>query len=92
MSLREVTEYSKRIGLMPIRIRKLSRAKHIFSHVEWHMKGYEIWVDELEKTNKKEFLFICPEEIQKIYPIPSAFEKYMPQTGQTEVRENNGRP
>ncbi len=92
LSLREVTEYSKRIGLMPIRIRKLSQAKHIFSHVEWHMKGYEIWVDELEKTNKKEFLFICPEEIQKIYPIPSAFEKYMPQTGQTEVRENNGRP
>ena len=33
--------------------------------------------NELEKTNNKKYLFIHPEEIQKEYPIPSAFEKYM---------------
>ena len=32
------------LGLMPLRIKKLSAAKHIFSHVEWHMTGYEILV------------------------------------------------
>ena len=32
------------MGLMPLRIKKLSAAKHIFSHVEWHMTGYEILV------------------------------------------------
>lgn len=63
---------------MPMRIRELGEEKHIFSHIEWHMLGYEIKVDELEKTNKKDFLFIHPEEIQKKYPIPTAFEKYMP--------------
>lgn len=77
LSLDEVTKYSKEIGLMPIHIKKLTCAKHVFSHVEWHMIGYEIRVDELEKTNKKDFLFITMEEIQKVYPIPSAFEKYM---------------
>ena len=32
------------MGLMPLRIKKLSAAKHIFSHVEWHMTGFEILV------------------------------------------------
>ncbi|MCI8560717.1 MAG: A/G-specific adenine glycosylase [Dorea sp.] len=73
----EVVEYCKEIGLMPVRIKALSLAKHIFSHVEWHMTGYLIKVDELEKTNNKEYLFIHPEEIEAVYPIPSAFEKYM---------------
>lgn len=77
LTAEEVTEYSKSIGLMPVHIQELSEAKHIFSHVEWHMTGYMIKVDELEKTNKKDFLFIHPEEIEKTYPIPSAFEKYM---------------
>ena len=73
----EVTRYSKSIGLMPVRVRKLPDAKHIFSHVEWHMTGYAIQVDELEKTNRRELLFIHLEEIQKEYPVPSAFEKYI---------------
>lgn len=76
MSLGEAAEYSKKIGLAPVRIKELGEAKHVFSHVEWHMTGYEILVDELEKTNKKGFLFIRPEEIEEAYPIPSAFGYY----------------
>lgn len=76
MTMKEVTEYSKSIGLMPIRVKKLETAKHVFSHIEWHMTGYEVMVDELEKTNQKDFLFIHPEEIEKKYSMPSAFEKY----------------
>ena len=75
--MEEVTAYSKKIGLMPVRIKKLEDAKHIFSHIEWHMSGYEIVVDELEKTNEKAFLFIHPEEIEKKYSIPSAL-KHIP--------------
>lgn len=78
MTVEEVTKFSKEIGLMPIHIKKLPPAKHIFSHVEWHMIGYEIRVDELEKTNKKGLLFIHPEEIKQEYPIPAAFDKYNP--------------
>ncbi len=76
LSEEEVIAYSKQIGLAPIRIQKLEDAKHIFSHVEWHMIGYRIQVDELEITNKKELLFIHPEEIEHQFPIPAAFEKY----------------
>lgn len=73
----EVIDYCKQIGLSPIRIKKLEKAKHIFSHVEWHMIGYQIQVDELEKACTSEMIFAYPEEIQKRYPIPAAFEKYI---------------
>lgn len=73
----EVIAYSKEIGLAPIRIRPLGEAKHIFSHVEWHMIGYQIQVDELEKACRADMIFARPEEIQKRYPIPAAFEKYI---------------
>lgn len=73
----EAEDYCKNIGLMPVRMKKFPAAKHIFSHVEWHMIGYEIWVDELEKTNKEEYLFIHPDEIMNVYPVPSAFDSYM---------------
>lgn len=76
IELDEVSSYSKKIGLMPVRIKELGQAKHIFSHVEWHMMGYEVMVDELEQTNEQGFLFILPEEIEREYPIPSAFEYY----------------
>ena len=81
LSMDEVTAYSKEIGLAPIRIRPLEKAKHIFSHIEWHMIGYEVIVDELEKTNEKGFLFALPEEIGKKYSIPSAFEVYVKHAG-----------
>lgn len=72
----EVLIYSKHIGLSPLRIQRLEDGKHIFSHVEWHMIGYRIRVDELEKASAEEMLFIHPEEIQAEYPIPAAFETY----------------
>lgn len=72
----EVITYSKQIGLAPLRIKRLEPAKHIFSHVEWHMIGYSVRVDELERSCTERMLFIHPEEIQEEYPIPAAFEKY----------------
>ncbi len=78
LTMKETTAWLKSIGLMPVRIRPLPAAKHIFTHVEWHMIGYEVLVDELEKTNDEQFLFVRPEEIRKTYPIPSAFDAYLP--------------
>ena len=41
------------------------------------MIGYQIQVDELEKFCNADMIFARPEEIQKRYPIPAAFEKYI---------------
>ena len=82
----EVIEYAKEAGLMPVRVKRLGSAKHIFSHVEWHMIGYEIVVDELERQMKKsggekgeaDVIFAGLKELKEKYPMPSAFEAYMP--------------
>ena len=86
----EVVRYAKSLGLMPIRVKKLGSVKHIFSHVEWHMVGYEVIVDELEKNMKDqegrkdqgaapgEIIFAELRELKEHYPMPSAFEAYMP--------------
>lgn len=76
----EVLSFLKDIGLHVIHIRKLEESKHIFTHKEWHMVGYEIRVDELEtdELSKKKtgFLFVEPAMTQEHYPIPSAFVAY----------------
>ena len=47
LSMEEVVEYCKSIGLTPVFVKELPAAKHIFSHIEWHMKGFAVRVDEL---------------------------------------------
>jgi len=73
----EALAYSKQIGLAPLHIKPLGEAKHIFSHVEWQMCGYSIRVDELEKSCTEDMLFVHPQEVEKEYPIPAAFEYYV---------------
>lgn len=76
----EVTAYLAANGLHALRIQPLEEAKHIFTHKEWHMKGYMIRVDELapkvltEET--ADWLFIEPWETQERYPVPTAFSAY----------------
>ena len=72
----EAIAYCKQVGLSPLRIQPLENGKHVFSHVEWHMVGYRVRVDELEKSCTEKMLFVHPEEIQAEYPIPAAFETY----------------
>ena len=75
----EAVGYAKSLGLMPIRIKKLGSAKHIFSHVEWHMIGYEIMVDELEQNMEQNaVIFADIRELEECYPMPSAFDAYQP--------------
>ena len=87
LSREEAIRYSASIGLMPVRVKKLEAAKHIFSHVEWHMTGYEVVVDELEKNCSEEMIFAAKDEIQKKYSIPSAFEAYLPREKEEKEHE-----
>lgn len=77
LSQEEALAYSRTIGLAPLRIKPLGEAKHIFSHVEWQMIGYSIRVDELEQSCTENMIFIHPDEVEKNYPIPAAFENYV---------------
>lgn len=76
----QVLSYLKKIGLKVLHIQDIGEAKHIFSHREWHMKGYAVKVDELEapyeSVVKAGLLFIDLEEAAQKYPIPSAYKTY----------------
>ena len=88
LTMEEAVAYSKDIGLVPVRVKKLGEARHIFSHVEWDMVGYLVQVDELEKSCREEMIFIHPRTAQEEYAIPSAFEKY---AGYLKIRLGNER-
>ncbi len=76
------------LGFSAIRITPLPDAKHIFTHIEWHMRAYLILVEDTEDgvhaSDKGEVLFLKPEEIRRSYPIPSAFSAYSRKIFETE--------
>lgn len=92
LSEKEVLNLVKQMSLSPIRIQKLESSKHIFTHKEWHMIGYVIKVEELDEVEGKQNLeqdkneimngimngifLIEPQETEKQYPIPTAFQRY----------------
>ena len=61
--------------LHPMRIQRLEEAKHIFSHVEWHMQGYMVEVDSLTREEAG-LLFVEAAHSEEAYPIPAAFAAY----------------
>ena len=67
----------KMTGTYALRIRSVREAKHIFSHVEWHMRGYEIYTSPPSDTvDLPEVIYADASEIERKYPIPSAFSAY----------------
>lgn len=72
---RQVLEYVKKMGLHPLQMKEVGEGKHIFSHVEWHMKGFEIKIDEIQEI-PQDCLFINRRDLVETYSIPSAFGVY----------------
>ncbi len=72
----EVAEYLADNGWRALSIQPLEDAKHVFTHREWHMKGYMVRVDSLEGAGKTDWLYIEPGQTKEKYPIPSAFSAY----------------
>ena len=53
-------------------IEELGKAKHVFSHVEWHMMGYYLKLSEM----LEEYEWKSADEIKNGYAIPAAFSAY----------------
>ena len=60
-------------------ITPLGDKKHIFSHVEWHMKGYHVLLNEQgnNQRNERPCIWADREEIEHRYSIPNAFAAYI---------------
>jgi len=93
LTKKQVAELSKKAldaflahqDLTPVSVFPLPAAKHIFSHVEWHMTGYDIQVASLDAlpatpdpdpAGDRQTLFVSPLSELDRYSIPNAFDAF----------------
>ena len=81
----QALDWIKQEGFQALHIQRLPDAKHIFSHVEWHMRAYRVKACEMAKEKRKTekkgaekepFFVVEKDRIRNEIPIPSAFSAY----------------
>ena len=64
-------------GLRPREIYRQSDKKHIFTHIQWNMRGYYLEVSE----EAEGFQWFTPHEINTQAALPTAFRQFWEETG-----------
>jgi len=75
-------------GFTSCRITELPLSRHIFTHLEWHMKGYFIRAAQLRDS--PDFVWANKDEIKSRYSIPTAFKTIIKYAGET-IRNDFGK-
>ncbi len=90
LSLEAVRELLTAQGITPLYLTPLEESKHIFTHLEWHMTGFEVILPEgalqaaakIPQDGGENLLdgsFLAPrEEIDDAYAVPTAYRAYRP--------------
>lgn len=73
LSPAEAGAQALRWGLTPTQWRRSLSAKHIFTHVEWHMTGYVL---EVSGTGAEELLWVDAPALDTL-AVPSAFARFL---------------
>ena len=75
LSRKEALDAVRELGLSPVHIKKLPDSRHIFSHIEWHMKAYEILTDNIDQALPEGYVLLNKKELRQ-FAVPSAFHTY----------------
>ncbi len=81
---REVRAFLAAADCAPLYLTPLGDAKHVFTHVEWHMVGFEVILPEgslikIPVDGAENPLFLAPrEEIDATFAVPTAYRAYRP--------------
>lgn len=68
-----LTEFLEEWGLQPQTVSFYKDAKHVFTHIDWLLKGWRV-----AAAHKSErFLWVSPKEMEEAYPLPTAFRKML---------------
>ncbi len=70
---KEIENIAKNWKLKLIEINPSKDKKHIFTHIEWKMKSYELIVE----NKNTEFIWVSQKQLDKEYPLPTAFAKFL---------------
>ena len=82
----DVIEKVRSMDLDPLYVKELPQAKHIFSHVQWDMSGYFVRVADKSLSaapgdGESAYRIADVGQVQREYPIPSAFRFYAKYVG-----------
>lgn len=70
---REIKAQLEENGWKAAKLLSLSPAKHIFTHIEWHMTGYYAELC----APVPELIWVTPNELRGEYALPSAFRAFL---------------
>ena len=78
LSAKELSAQIKKWGIRDYVIEPLGEGKHIFSHVEWQMRGYRLQMKDISDNllEQEEWVLASEKDLEEKYAIPSAFECY----------------
>lgn len=79
----ELRKVLARQGIYSATVASMGKAKHIFSHMEWHMLGYHVIITEALQSGEYRDIadtWASRDEINKIYSIPNAFSAFTKET------------
>lgn len=71
----EIDEFLKGKGILPLSMKPCGSAKHIFTHLEWRMTGFQV---ECGKPSEA-FTWASAEDIRLHYAVPTAFSYFLKQ-------------
>ncbi len=74
LSKKEAAAWLEQRGLRVERLQSLSAAKHIFTHIEWQMKGF--LAECTPFTPEQGAVLATAEELENAYTVPNAFAAY----------------
>lgn len=72
-SEKELKELLTTWNLEPLSVTFFKSAKHVFTHIDWLMQG---WHAKVKKKDGR-FLWVSGQELQRAYPLPTAFRKLL---------------
>lgn len=78
--IEKIEDILEKNGIDRYSMELLGEAKHIFSHIEWHMLGYRIEIEEEVNVKSRELfselIWADKEQLKREYALPSAFRVY----------------
>lgn len=78
-TLTELRVWLEKQGITGCEVKRLKGGKHVFSHVEWHMRGYQLKLNEKQQDIVPELEWVNKTELEKRYAIPVAFHIFLHQ-------------
>ncbi len=75
LDMQAVLEWVEKLGLKPVEIFMQVERKHIFTHIEWHMRGVYVSVTDCGG----DFVWLSEEEIRSQTALPTAFRLFLPE-------------